>query len=121
MVMVDIEVVDRKLDYNMLLSYNWTYAMTAIMSTIFHIILFQLDGSIFTMDQLSFCTPDYSPLPSDIVPLVGGIPDSYVSICTGLLKGSSLMGCFHLPPPTFHRWFIWSPLFLMTQPIPGSS
>jgi hypothetical protein len=30
---------------------------------------------------------------------VGGVPDSYVSIGTGLLKASSLMGCFPLQPP----------------------
>lgn len=51
------------------------------------------------MDQLSFCTPDYSQLPSGFVPLVGGVPDSYVSIGTGLLKASSLMGCFPLQLP----------------------
>ena len=51
------------------------------------------------MDQLSFCTPDYNTLPSSTVPLIGGFPDSYVSIGTGLLKASSLLGCFPLPPP----------------------
>jgi len=33
------------------------------------------------------------------VPLAGGIPDSYVSVGTDLLKGSSLLGFFPLPPP----------------------
>lgn len=99
-VTMDIEVIDRKLNYNLLLGHSWTYAMNSIVSTIFLIILFPLDGNIVRVDQLSFCTPNYSPLPSDSVPLVGGVPDSSVSISTGLLKGSSLMGCFHLSPPT---------------------
>ena len=99
-VLVDIEVVDQKINYNLLLGRSWTYAITTIMSIVFCIILFPLDGKIVTMDQLSFCTPNYSPLPSGFVPLMGGVPDSYVSINTGLLKGSSLMGCFPLPPPT---------------------
>ena len=49
------------------------------------------------MDQLPFCTPDYTTLPSSIVPLIGGFPNSYVSIGTSLLKASSLLGFFPLP------------------------
>lgn len=49
-VTVDIEVVNRKLDYNLLLGRSWTYAMTAIVSSIFHLILFPLDGRIVIMD-----------------------------------------------------------------------
>lgn len=51
------------------------------------------------VDQLSFCTPNYSPFLGSIVPLVGGIPNSYVSVGTGLLKASSLIDCFPLPLP----------------------
>jgi len=35
MVMVDIEVVDRHLDYNTILGCSWTYAMTPIVSLVF--------------------------------------------------------------------------------------
>ena len=41
-VTVDIEVVDKKLNYNLLLGCSWTYAMTTIVSTVFRIILFPL-------------------------------------------------------------------------------
>ena len=95
-VMVDIEVMDHKLDYNLLLGCTWTYAMKAVVSSVFHIILFPLDGKIVTADQLSFCTPNYSLLPSSSVPLVGGVPDCYISIDTNLLKASPLMGFFSL-------------------------
>lgn len=95
---MDIEVVDKRLDYNLLLGQSWTYAMKTIVSTVFRIILFPLDGKVVIVDQLSFCTPDYSLLPSGFVPLVGGVPDSYVSIGTSLLMASSLMGCFPLLP-----------------------
>ena len=55
MVTVDIEVVDKKkLDYNLLLGCSWTYAMMAIVSTVFCIILFPLDGKVVIVDQLSF-------------------------------------------------------------------
>lgn len=53
-IMVDIEVVDHKLNYNLLLGCNWTYAMKVVVSTVFHIIFFPLDRKIATMDQLSF-------------------------------------------------------------------
>jgi hypothetical protein len=32
---VDVEVVDVPLDYNLLLGCNWTYAMTAVILSIF--------------------------------------------------------------------------------------
>lgn len=99
MVTMDIEVVNKKLEYNLLLGRIWMYAMMAIVSTIICLILFPLDGKVVTVDQLSFCTPNYSPLPSGFVPLVGGVPNSYVSLGTGLLKASSLMGCFPIEPP----------------------
>lgn len=96
---VNVEVVERHLDYNLLLGHSWSYAMTAIVSSVFQLILFPLDGKIVTVDQLSFCTPDYATLPSSTIPLIGGFPNSYISIGTGLLKASSLLGCFPLPPP----------------------
>ena len=98
-VTVDIEVIDRKLNYNLLLGRSWTYAMMTIISTIIRIIQFSLDGKVITVDQFSFCTPDYSPLPSGFVPIVGGGTDSYVSLGTGLLKASSLMGFLSLQLP----------------------
>ena len=73
--------------------------MTTIVSLVFQLILFPLDGKIIIVDQLSFYTPDYTTLPSITVPLIGGFPDSYVNIGTGLLKASSLMGFFPLPSP----------------------
>ena len=98
-VTVEVEVVERHLDYNLLLGHSWPYAMNSIVSSVFRLILFPLDGKIVTVDQLSFCTHDYTTLPSSTVPLIGGFPDSYVSVGTSLLKASSLMGCFPLPLP----------------------
>ncbi len=42
-IMVDIEVIDKKLNYNLLLGRSWTYAMKAIVSIVFHITLIPLD------------------------------------------------------------------------------
>jgi hypothetical protein len=51
---VDVEVVDAPLDSNLLLGRNWTYAMTVVVSLVFHTLCFPLDGKIVTIDQLSF-------------------------------------------------------------------
>jgi len=51
---VKVEVVDAPLDYNLLLGHNWTYAMTTIVSSIFHVLCFPHEGNIVTIDQLSF-------------------------------------------------------------------
>ena len=73
--------------------------MIVVVSTTFRVILFPSDGKVITMDQLSFYTSDYSPLPNISVPLVGGVTGSFVSIGIDLLKASSMMGCFPLPSP----------------------
>ena len=71
-VTMDVEVIERHLDYNLLLGHIWSYAMTAIVYSVFRLMLFPLDGKIVTVDHLSFYTPDYTTLPSIIVPLIGG-------------------------------------------------
>jgi hypothetical protein len=51
---VDVEVVDAPLDYNLLLGHNLTYAMTAIVLSVFRTLCFPREGNIVTIDQLSF-------------------------------------------------------------------
>jgi hypothetical protein len=66
MVEVDVEVVDVPLDYNLLLGRNWTYAMTAVVSSVFCTLCFPHDGKIMMIDQLSFAyaSPNASVGPS---------------------------------------------------------
>jgi hypothetical protein len=47
---VDVEVVDAPLDYKLLLGCNWTYAMTAVVSSVFHTLCFPHVGKIVTID-----------------------------------------------------------------------
>ena len=51
---VDVEVVDKPLDYNILLGRPWVYAMTAIISTYLRMIAFPHKGIITVTNQLSF-------------------------------------------------------------------
>jgi hypothetical protein len=53
-VCVEVEVVDAPIDYNLLLGRSWTYAMQAVVTTIFRVLLFPHEGRIVTIDQLVF-------------------------------------------------------------------
>ena len=50
----EVEVVDRPLDYNILLGRPWVYAMVAVVFTYFRMIIFPHKGSIIAINQLSF-------------------------------------------------------------------
>ena len=51
---VEVEVIDAPLDYNLLLGRSWTYAMSAIASVIFQVVVFPHEGKLVTIDQLRF-------------------------------------------------------------------
>ena len=54
MVHIDIEVLDAHLDYNILLGWSYMYTMSAIASSIFHIMKFPHEDRIITVDQLTY-------------------------------------------------------------------
>jgi hypothetical protein len=95
-VCVEVEVVDAPIDYNLLLGRSWTYAMQAVVATIFRVLLFPHEGWIVTIDQLSFSRPDPA-LGASTVPLVDNPQAGVVNIGVGLCP--SLMGTFDFPPP----------------------
>ena len=49
-VLIDIEVVNTQLDYNLLLGRNYMYAMRALASSVFHQMMFPYDWKIATVD-----------------------------------------------------------------------
>ena len=51
---IEVEVIDVPLDYNLLLGRNWTYAMYAIASVIFRVVVFPHESKLVTSDQLDF-------------------------------------------------------------------
>ena len=53
MVLIEIEVLDAQLDYNIALWWSYMYAMLAIASFIFQTIMFPHEDRIFTVDQLT--------------------------------------------------------------------
>jgi hypothetical protein len=103
-VCVEVEVVDTSLDYNLLLGRSWTYAMQAVVATVFRVLFFPHEGRIMTIDQLSFSCPDPS-LGASAVPMIDNPQPSVVNIGVGLCP--PLMGTFNYPPPQGDVKFIF--------------
>jgi hypothetical protein len=102
-VCIEVEVVDASLDYNLFLGRSWTYAMQAVVSTVFRVLLFPHEDRIVTIDQLSFSKPDPS-LGVSAVPMIDNPQRGIVNIGVGLCP--SLMGTFDYPPPQADVKFI---------------
>ena len=71
---IDVMFIPGPLDFHMLLGNDYTYAMEALVSSVFRVVCFPHEGRIVTIDQLSFFGPDLvtgppSPPPSFYPPL----------------------------------------------------
>ena len=53
-VSIEVEVIDAPLGYNLILGRNWTYAMSAIASVIFRVVVFPHEGKLVTIGQLDY-------------------------------------------------------------------
>jgi hypothetical protein len=95
-VQVEVEVFDTPLDYNLLLGCSWVDSMRAVMSTLFRVLRFPHQGKVVTVDQLAFFNTDDR---TGNVPFIANTPPGYEHVGVGLLKDSSLMGTFPIPPP----------------------
>jgi hypothetical protein len=58
-VFINVMVVQDPLDFTLLLGQDYVYAMKSIVSTCFCLIYFTHDGSMVTIDQISFIGPDW--------------------------------------------------------------
>ena len=92
-----MEVVDAPLDYNLLLGRSWSYAMTAIISSVFQLIKFPHNGKIVTIDQLTYFSSD--PASSDNIQHVSKTTIPYKDVGVGLIKDFGLLGTISFPPP----------------------
>jgi len=72
--------------------------MASVVLTYFRMIVFPHIGGIVSIDQLTFFF--FDSLVTRSVPLMGKTPHPYQHARVGLLKDSSLMGTFSLPPPS---------------------
>jgi hypothetical protein len=95
-VQVEVEGFDTPLDYNLLLGRSWVDSMHAVVSTLFCVVRFPHQGKVVTVDQLAFFNADTHV---GNVPFIAKTPLGYENVGVGLLKDSSLMGTFPIPPP----------------------
>ena len=49
-IVIEVEVVDAPLEYNLLLGTNWMYTMQTISSSLFHVVCFPFNGKIVMVD-----------------------------------------------------------------------
>ena len=54
---VEVEVIDAPLGYNLILGISWTYAMYAIESVIFWVVVFPQEGNLLTRVPLHVLCP----------------------------------------------------------------
>jgi hypothetical protein len=102
---VEVEVFDAPLDYNLLLGRSWIDSMRAVVSTLFHVLRFPHQGKVITVDQLAFFNSDSH---TSNVPFISKTPPGYENVRVGLLKDSTLMGTFPIPPPDISPPFVAS-------------
>jgi hypothetical protein len=102
---VEVEVFDAPLDYNLLLGRSWIDSMCAVVSTLFHVLRFPHQGKVVTVDQLAFFNSDSH---TSNVPFISKTPPGYENVGVGLLKDSTLMGTFPIPPPDIPPPFVAS-------------
>jgi hypothetical protein len=112
-VQVEVEVFDAPLDYNLLLGRSWIDSMRVVVSTLFRVVRFPHQGKVVTVDQLAFFNSDTR---TGNVPFIAKTPPGYENVGVGLLKDSSLMGTFPIPPPDVPRPSVASINMISTMP-----
>ena len=82
-VLIDIEVINAQLDYNLLLGRSYMYAMRAVSSSVFHTMMFPHEGRVVKVDQLTYYDPNAPAAPENVLPMVEqpvlGATTSFVS------------------------------------------
>jgi hypothetical protein len=100
-ILIEIEVINAPLDYNILFGRSYMYAMKAMASSVFQTIMFPHNGKIVTIDQVSHYEPNPSANLDNILPLIHTNKDTYplVEMGPGIFKDPSLLGTYHGAPP----------------------
>jgi hypothetical protein len=100
-ILIDIEVIDAPLEYNILLGRTYMYAMKAVASSVFRTIMFPHNGKIVTIDQVTHYEPNPSASLDNILLLIHAKHEVYplVEMGPGMFKDPSLLGTYHGAPP----------------------
>ena len=68
--MIDVEVIDGQIDYNILLGCSYMYSMKAFTSLVFHMMMFPFIGKAVIVDQLNYYNPNASVNPKNVFPTI---------------------------------------------------
>jgi len=79
--------------------------MRVVVSTLFRVVHFPHQGKVITVDQLVLFNLDTR---TGNIPFIAKTPLGYENVGVGLLKDSSLMGTFPIPPPNVPHSFVAS-------------
>jgi hypothetical protein len=109
---VEAEVFDAPIDYNLILGRSWIDSMHAVVSTLFRVLRFLHQGKVVVVDQLDFFNSDSH---TRNVPFISKTPSSYENVGVGILKDSTLMGMFPIPPPDIPPPFVTSIKMISTS------
>jgi hypothetical protein len=103
-ILIDIEVIDTPIDYNILFRHSYMYAMNFVASSMFHMMIFPHNGKIVTIDHLTHYEPNNSANIDNILPLVftSSYYFSVMDMVHGVFKDPSLLGAYHGAPPLLH-------------------
>jgi hypothetical protein len=103
-ILIDIEVIDTPLNYNILFSHSYMYTMKEVASSVFQTMMFPHNGKIVIIDQVSHYKPNPSANIDNILPLIHTSHDTYPLIEMGprIFKDPSLLGTYHGAPPLLH-------------------
>jgi hypothetical protein len=103
-ILIDIEVIDALLNYNILFGHSYMYAMKAVTSSVFRTMMLPHNGKIVTINQVSHYEPNPSANLDNILPLIHTNQDAYplIEMGPGIFKDPSLLGTYHGAPPLLH-------------------
>jgi hypothetical protein len=79
--------------------------MHVVVSTLFHVLRFSHQGKVVTINQLAFFNSDTH---TGNISFIAKTPPDYENVGVGLLKDSSLLGTFPIPPPDVPCSFVAS-------------
>ena len=88
--MIEVEVVDAPLDYNLLLGRNWMYSMQAIASSLFRVVCFPHNGKIVTIDQTTLKNSSVTASLGALIPII-----EHSQATTGSVGVGMYPACIH--------------------------
>jgi hypothetical protein len=103
-ILIDIEVINAPLNYNILFVHSYMYAMKAVASSVFQMMMFPHNRKIITIDQVLHYEPNPSSNINNILPFVHTNSNTYplIEMTPRIFKDPSLLGTYHEAPPLIH-------------------